>query len=413
MDEKQLGNLYRKLNQYPYTEDYDAIIKYLEKGVAPNKQFENRYKDFEIDDNEIHYKKNGLKDLLVIKNEEQKEEKLKELYNDFSTGLGRGIKSFYKIIASKYLGITRADVKTFLEKQIPYQLTKAIIKPKNPTKKYRTANKVWYMDLIDLQKFSRNNENFKYILSVIDACTHICWLRGLKSKEPAKVLEKFKTFCDPSDLAKSCKMLVTDNGTEMKGEFDEWLKKNNIKHETSKTYTPVPLIENLNGKIRKMLQDIFTRTGNFTWHTHIKQIEDNLNNYQTLPRVKKELDIQNENAPNNLQPPEPKFKVGDYVRIAETAISSFGRKAYKEKNQKSVIIKYSVDVFKISKVFNRAMVGEFHKYGLQTTDDTNVMNTDKTISRFRECDLMLVPPPETHKGDILTQGQVNKLNQYV
>ena len=70
-----------------------------------------------------------------------------------------------------------------LERQDAYTLHKSERKrfPRNP---HRVTNdmKVWESDLLDVENISKYNNNFKYLLTVIDVFTKILHVVVLKSK---------------------------------------------------------------------------------------------------------------------------------------------------------------------------------------------------------------------------------------
>ena len=51
---------------------------------------------------------------------------------------------------------------------------------------------LWQLDLVDLQKFSKFNKGFKYLLTCIDVFSKHAWVRPLKTKEGNSVLNAFK-----------------------------------------------------------------------------------------------------------------------------------------------------------------------------------------------------------------------------
>jgi hypothetical protein len=111
-----------------------------------------------------------------------------------------------------------------MEKQYKAELlkpTKRIFKHRSIQTYYK--NDLWSADLIDLQKYSVENDNIKYILLIIDIYSRFIWLFPLKNKEGKNVLNDFKnldTF--PSNL-------WTDLGSEfINKQFKKWCGDNDI-----------------------------------------------------------------------------------------------------------------------------------------------------------------------------------------
>ena len=91
--------------------------------------------------------------------------------------------------------ITTAEVQWFLESNKVWQLHK---QSKRKIQRLKTRavylNQTWSADLVDMQKFSRNNEGNRYILTSIDLLSRKGFAAPIKSKAPKCVLEGFKTF---------------------------------------------------------------------------------------------------------------------------------------------------------------------------------------------------------------------------
>ena len=51
---------------------------------------------------------------------------------------------------------------------------------------------LWQLDLVDLQKFSKSNKGYKYLLTCIDVFSKHAWVRPLKTKEGNSVLKAFR-----------------------------------------------------------------------------------------------------------------------------------------------------------------------------------------------------------------------------
>ena len=116
-----------KLNNYLYEKEYNDVINYLKTKTIPNNcntnfkinRFINRWNSFDLRNNKLFYTSLNLE---VIIDDDEKKEKMKELYEDEKTIAG-GIRSFYNKITQQYLNIKMKDAKEFIEKQTVYQLT--------------------------------------------------------------------------------------------------------------------------------------------------------------------------------------------------------------------------------------------------------------------------------------------------
>jgi hypothetical protein len=51
----------------------------------------------------------------------------------------------------------------------------------------RGIDAVWAVDLIDMQHYAKDNDNFRFILTVIDVFSKFGWMRALKNKTGIEV----------------------------------------------------------------------------------------------------------------------------------------------------------------------------------------------------------------------------------
>jgi hypothetical protein len=102
----------------------------------------------------------------------------------------------------------RSDVKSWLEEQDAYTLHRPVRKrfPRNP---YTVSNvmNVWECDLLDMQAHSKVNDNFRYLLTVIDVFSKFIHVESTKSKDGPSghlrfsiVIQRPKIFSKTSSL---------------------------------------------------------------------------------------------------------------------------------------------------------------------------------------------------------------------
>jgi IS30 family transposase len=369
-----------KLNNYDFTpKAMIKVISYLQDGKIPinlktdsqiNK-FKNRWDEFKIEDDKVIYKKLNLEVVPPL----EKEKKLEELYNDMKIGTGMGIKSFYNKVIQFYLNIKRKDVKEFLIKQYPYQLTKVPKKTINKPIISKFPNERWSCDLIDLSYYEGHNKKRKYILTVIDYFSKYVFAVGIVNKEPKTIIKAFEEINKNQSKNIYPIILQSDNGTEFKNEeFKTFCDNHNIRIVFNQTHSPTgnALVENFNKYLRKMINEGFVRTNSLNWFSHLKDYLYNRNHTKhrttkfipidvwtpTREAINKESEIQNEvlnnlvsSAKNKLvRYKDEKLKVGDNVRILLSAIDTTLRKAIKQNNQKKIVVKFSPKVFTIKKI---------------------------------------------------------------
>ena len=124
----------KKLNHYPeFTTDAGIIqiIDFIANDVDPpglnERQLERYVEKFgnasgfqvTLDDQHLFYHPNANIDLEVVKPDER-QQKMKLVFDDIQRGLGKGLSSFYHEIAMSYLNIPKKHTDDFLRSQGDY-----------------------------------------------------------------------------------------------------------------------------------------------------------------------------------------------------------------------------------------------------------------------------------------------------
>ena len=85
---------------------------------------------------------------LVVVEDNYKQSFLDSLYGDLSISLGKGIRTFYDAVSSKYLNISRKQVAEFLRRQGNFQITRRTPAKKDDEKIIGLyPNHIWMMDI--------------------------------------------------------------------------------------------------------------------------------------------------------------------------------------------------------------------------------------------------------------------------
>jgi hypothetical protein len=311
------------------------------------------------------------KENMVVVPRDKVQEKIKEIYENDTNALGKGINGLYKYIGSKYIGIMRKDVEEFLKTQTTYQVTSDINKVVNkPLISYR-PNSNYHIDLIDLDRYSSSNNNIRYLLNVVDLFSRKLWIRKIKNKTPINVKNAFISIYEETGVLPDT--ITSDNGGEFKGEFNEWVKSKGIKHHFNTTYSPNQNIaERYNKEIQKVLRAFFVENGNLRWTNLLDKVEDNLNNkyISTIKATPNDVwspsknEITKKNKKNNEQYEaqfniknqaerrvakyeNKEFEVGDIVRVKMSSLFSDIRRIIKEGNSKQLVVTYSPVLYEI------------------------------------------------------------------
>ena len=200
------------------------------------------------------------------------------------------------------------------------ELHKPIIRKFNKRKVYSSfKDNIWGVDLADMRLFSKFNKGIKYLLCVIDLFSKYAFVVPLKDKKGVSIVNAFQSILDKS--GRKPNKIWVDQGSEFYNDvFKKWLKNNDISmystYNEGKSVVGERFIKTLKNKLYKhmtavsrnvyydVLNDIVKKYNNI-WHSTIKMKpkdvgDDNFTKY---------VEESNEK--------DPKFKVGDRVRISK------------------------------------------------------------------------------------------------
>ena len=256
----------------------------------------------------------------------------------------RGLASMvYKFFDKKSQGSGLASNKENM--QLAGELHKPIIRKLKKRKVYSSfRDNIWGADSADMQLFSKFNKGFRFLLCVIDIFSKYAWVVPLKDKKGISIVNAFQIILKESKR-KPNKIWVDKESEFYCNSFKKRLKDNDIEmystNNEEKSVIAERFIRTLKNKIDKYMTsmsknvninklDDIVKQYNNTYHKSIKMkpvdVKDN-----TYIDFKKEINDKN-----------PKFKVGDHVRISK----------YKNIFAKEYVPNWSEEIFIIKKIKN-------------------------------------------------------------
>ena len=230
---------------------------------------------------------------------------------------------FYRIMKKKDPTIKFEDIDQFVKSQKSYQLHK------KQTQKIQGhiiayhENALWFMDLLDMSNYSRQNKGYKWILLAIDTFTRKAYAEALKNKTKFEVKHGFeKIYKDSGKI----KLIITDSGNEFLNKpIQDLFKELKIRHGTVDIgdHHALGLIDRLSRTIKEMMFKDFTEKNTVKW---IDTLQDTISAYNERPHsgilnyAPNEVNndkIKSELVELNLEksmPVEHNFKIGELVR---------------------------------------------------------------------------------------------------
>ena len=197
------------------------------------------------------------------------------------------------------------------------------------------------VDSADTQLISKYNKRIRYLLFAIDFYSKYAWVVPLKDKKGATSVNAFQSILNTSKRQPN--KIWVDQGIEFyNSSFRKWLKDNEMKmystHNEGTSVVAERFIKTLKNKIYKHMKAISKNV----YFNVLDDIVDEYNNtYHRTIRMKP-IDLKSDSIEYNEESNEkdPKFKVGDHVRISK----------YKNIFAKGYTPNWSKEVFVISKI---------------------------------------------------------------
>ena len=321
-------------------------------------------------------------------------------YDGYQRGLASMVCKFFD---SKVSG---SGAKLIPEKeQLANELHKPNIRKFEKRRVYSTfKDNIWGVDLADMQLLSKYNKGIRFLLCVIDIFIKYAWFVPLKDKEGISIAKAFQIILKQSNR-KPNKIWV-DKGSEFYNTyFKKWLRDNDIvmysTHNEGKSVVAERFIRTLKSKIYKYMTSISKNV-----YIELDDIVDEYNNTCHTTIKMKPIDVKDNtyiNTSKEINNKDPKFKVGDYVRISK----------YKNIFAKGYMPNWSEEVFVIKKVKNT----------IPWTYVINDLNGEEIIGTFYEKESQKTNQQEfriekviRRKGDKLYvkwKGYDNSFNSWV
>lgn len=280
------------------------------------------------------------------------------------------------------------------------KLAKELLKPKRkrfPRRRIYSPNmdRMWTMDLIDMQKYSRQNRGYRYILIVIDIFSRFAWARPLKTKTGKDVTDALGDIFTKSDRHPS--YIWSDAGKEFFNNLmiKGLLSRNDVTLYSSFNEPKAAMAERFIRTLREKIEAHYIVTQQTVWVNALQDMIDQYNSeFHRSIGMSPDQAIKPENyakvfdkqySEHKVKNP-PLLQAGDKVRIS----------IHKRQFEKGTTQNWSEEVFKIDRVLTQSkpvvyklkdlmdedLDGSFYREQLQKTDQ-EIYRIDKVLRKRR------------------------------
>ena len=203
---------------------------------------------------------------------------------------------------------------------------------------------IWAANLSNMQLISKFNKRFRCLLCVIDIYSKYAWVVPLNDKKGVSIVNAFQSILKKS--YRNPNKIRVDKGSEFSNRsIKSWLEKNDTEmystHNEGKSVVAERFIRTIKNKIYKHV----TSTSKNVYIDKLDDIVHKYNNKKHRTIKMKPIDVKDNtyiDFDKEVNDNDPKFKVGDDVRISK----------YKNIFAKGYTPNWSEEVFLIKKIKN-------------------------------------------------------------
>ena len=228
---------------------------------------------------------------------------------------------------------------------------------------------IWGVDLADMQLLSKFNKGIRFLLRVSDIFSKYAFVIPLKDKKGASIVNAFQSILDKS--GRKPNKIWVDQGSEFYNHnFKKWLANNDISmystYNEGKSVVAEKFIRTLKNKLYKHMRTVSKNI----YYDVLDDIVKKYNNTRHSTVKMKPINVKDNayvNTDKKINNKDPKFKVGNRVRISK----------YKNVFAKEYVPNWSEDVFVVNETKNT----------VPWTYEINDLNGEKIIGSFYENEL--------------------------
>ena len=267
--------------------------------------------------------------------------------------------------------IPLAKIQKWLQEIDAYTLHKhtKLPKPRNPTYAYYKRYQ-FQIDLIELGKYSVENNDIKYLLCAIDIFTRFAFVEPLKNKTAQSFMEGFKSIIRRAE--KCPKRILADKGGEIKNRiFQDYCKQNNILLIHSENLNHVPFVERFNRTLKNIMFRYMTHYVTKKYINVISLLVYGYNHRKhrmigmspaeaEKPGRTSAIRRMQEKHYAKVKRVRPKFKTGQTVRISK----------FKDHFDRGFTQQFQQEIFKIKSISTKLPIPT---YELQTLDESETL----------------------------------------
>lgn len=322
-------------------------------------------------------------------------------YNPGYPGAFGGPNKIYKTLQNDKKSTTHHNVRKWLQDQDAYSLMQPTkYKFKRQRVITRGIDDMWDIDLAEVGNIAEHNNEYKYLLVVIDVFSKYLWVQPMKNKTHTSVIEAFKKIFEETD--RRPRTLRSDKGTEFKNRWVKaFLKNEGIHPYTTKNETKANYAERVIRTLKGLMQRYFLHNQTFKYTDVLQALVYNYNHrpHSTLNGLApSSINKKNESKLwkymyidklklSKRKKKGYKLKVGDQVRISHNKYT-FQRDYHQKWTQEVFTIVYrfrkqGLNLYKLKDFLEEDIDGYFYDQELQkvSKDNQSIYKIEQVLKR--------------------------------
>ena len=336
---------------------------------------------------------------VVVVRKKKEMELLNKLYYDPSHPASYS--GAEKIVNATRGKTTRTNVIDWLKSQDAYNLHRPYRK-RFLRAHYNVDNidDVWEADLVDLQSIKEDNDNYSYLLVVIDVLSKYSWVEPLRSKSATEVKNAFDRILQRSNN-RAPVLLQTDKGKEFLGRtFQNFLRSHQITFRVSRDPTvKAAVVERFNRTLKERMWRYFTHQNTHRYIDVLQKFISAYNNarHSSINMSPAEVTLHNAAvAYKNIQRrfskikksvKKLKYKPGDLVRISR-AKGAFEKGYEAGWSEELFVIKRAINwrfnspaVYELRDLAGEEIDGLFYEQELADVTNKDIQNDEFIVEK--------------------------------
>lgn len=259
------------------------------------------------------------------------------------------------------------------------------------------VDNTWEIDLVIMDKYAKENNGHKYILTIIDIFSKYAWCVKMKKKNAADTYSALKSVLDGT---RKPKLIHYDRGKEfINSQVQGLLNQYKIKGYSTYSAIKCPHIERFNRTLKGRMWKEFSMQGNYNWIKILDKLTKTYNEtvHRTIKMAPKDVNDRRierkllntvyRSNNNFVDKPNNKFNVGTLVRISK--YRGIFSKGYNTKWSNEVYKIYTVNntqpvTYNLVDLNNEPILGAFYEPELQKTLCPDVYLVEKILKEDKK-----------------------------